>query len=147
MPSPRVWSRDDFVAFSDRLYPRGRYHGATKIEDAVDEVNDLMALAEAALVNPPATPDSLSAIVRKATSAPRVWSRADFLEALRLSGVSDGSVAQDWAVKACRILETIEREVSHSASPLPTVRDERGRFLPKPQLHSDSPIVIEARAG
>ena len=133
MASPRVWGREDFVAFAERLYPRGVYHGTTKIEDAVDEIDDLMALAEAALVNPAETPQSLSAIVRKATTAPRVWSRADFLEAMTLSGAREGGIAHDAAVAACRILETVEREVGHAHAPPSPPRDERGRFLSRPQ--------------
>lgn len=85
-------------------------------------------------------------------SSPRVWSRDDFLDAARLCRVEDwrssGDSYRTWMLKQCEsicgILEFAERNATLHVD---QGRDERGRFLPKPQLHLDSPIVIEARAG
>jgi hypothetical protein len=72
--------------------------------------------------------------------APRVWSRDDFAEAFRLAnqsgyqGVLDGTLA---------VLAFAER---NAALHVDQGRDERGRFVQKPQLHADSPIVVSARA-
>lgn len=73
--------------------------------------------------------------------APRVWSREDFAEAYKLAN-GDAWVQQ--LRGALAILSFAERNATLHVD---QGRDERGRFLPKPQLHLDSPIVVEARAG
>jgi len=80
--------------------------------------------------------------------SPRVWSRDDFREAMRLCAA--GSSAYDqresaaWAERACSVLAFTERNaVLEIAQP----RDEHGRFASKPKAFTDSPLVIEARAG
>lgn len=77
--------------------------------------------------------------------SPRVWSRDDFLEAVKLSANGDYRKEQwEGAQRACAVLEFAERNaVLHDGQQ----RDERGRFIAKPQLHLDSAIVTAARAG
>jgi hypothetical protein len=80
--------------------------------------------------------------------SPRVWSRDDFLKAMKLVSVRHTPGQKDearwWAESACAVLEFAE---SNAVLHVDQGRDERGRFLPKPQLHADSPLVIQARAG
>lgn len=77
--------------------------------------------------------------------APRVWSRDDFMEAARMCEHGEHRVySLSVCERVCGLLEFAER---NAALTVDQGRDERGRFLPKPQLHTDSPIVIEARAG